>query len=53
MDVGSHNVSPMVWGFLFLAIKYVTSKEARSAFVEVVSSVHIKFDGLRISSTFH
>jgi hypothetical protein len=35
---------PLRWydAFLFLAIKYETSKEARSAFVEVVTAVLIK-----------
>jgi hypothetical protein len=45
MAAGSNNVSPMVWGFfLFLAVKYETSKEARSAFVEVVTAVLINLD---------
>jgi hypothetical protein len=33
----------MVWG-LFFTIKYETSKDARSAFVEVVTAILIKFD---------
>jgi hypothetical protein len=37
---------------LIFAIKYETSKEARSASVEVVTAVLIKFDCLRISSSF-
>jgi hypothetical protein len=35
-----------------LAVKHETSKEARSAFLEVVTAVFIKLDCLRISSNF-
>jgi hypothetical protein len=44
MAAGSNNVSPMVRGFLFLAIKYDTSQEARSAFVEAVTAVSMFTD---------
>jgi hypothetical protein len=52
MDAGRNNVSPKVWGFLFLVIKYETSKEARNTFVMVVSIVRIKFDCYPISNNF-
>jgi hypothetical protein len=42
--VRGNNVSPIVWGFLILAIKYDTSQEARSAFVEVVTAVWLFTD---------
>jgi hypothetical protein len=46
------NVSPMVWGFLFLSTECGTWNEARSAFVEVVIAVFIKFICFRIYCVF-
>jgi hypothetical protein len=44
MATENSNVSLMLRGFLFLAVKYETSKETRSAFVTVVTAVLITFD---------
>jgi hypothetical protein len=52
MAAGSTNVFLMVRGFLFLAIKYELSEEARSAFVKVVIAVLIEFECLQISGSF-
>jgi hypothetical protein len=52
MAACSSNVSPMVQGFLLLAIKYDIWDEARSAFVDVVTAVFIKFNCFHTSRNF-
>jgi hypothetical protein len=43
----------MIWGFLFMAIKHDISKEARSAFVQVLAAILMKFYCLWIYGSFH
>jgi hypothetical protein len=40
MATVNNNLSPMTRGFLFLAIKYETSKEASSVFVKKIALVY-------------
>lgn len=49
MAAGSRNVIRVVWGILFLAIKYETLIEATSDFEEAVTAVFIKFSCFRVS----
>jgi hypothetical protein len=52
MAASNSGVSPMVWGFLFLAMKWQFSYEALNDYVQVVTAILIKFSCFHISSNF-